>query len=222
MTLGSVTASSYGRGSPLPGGEEDPNDRVDVADESGEDGGPDSVAAVRVDAIIGRATDQLFGFDDGDAEWADASPSNARRTRPRTGQTAPKRVANPKREAEIAEILAAPAPPAEVRAYVERTDYGRVPPYMREILDGLEGEARYIMSLPDEPDKPRRIVRLLAAGERELLLRGLKQQFQQATAIYLRTGPKNRKKDELEAELESIKQDIENISRPYIFVEAGT
>lgn len=157
-----------------------------------------------------------------DAEQLDVSLSDARLTRPRTGQLAPKRAANPKREAEIAEIFAAPVPPAEVRAHLERTDFGRVPPYMREILEDLEGEEQYIISLPDERDEPKRVVRLLAAEERDLLLRGLEQQLQQATAAYLQAGPKSRKRDELEADLERIKTDIESISRPYIFVEAST
>lgn len=208
-----------GRGSPASNGTDGVYDRLDMADDSGEDGNCD--AALQVHGIIGRATDQLLDNDDNDAEQVDVI-ERERKTRPRTGQTAPKRAVNPEREAEIAKMLASPVPPAEVRAHLERTDFGRVPAYMRELLEDLELEEQYINSLPDEVDAPKPIVRLLTAGEKEALLRGLKQQFQQATAIYLKAGPKSRKKDGLEAELDRIKKDIENISRPYIFVEAGT
>lgn len=128
---------------------------------------------------------------------------------------------NAARLAEIAQILAAPKKSApEVREYVAGNDFGRVPRYLQNVTLELDEEQEYIISLHERPreEAPKVFVRLLTQGEKEELVLGLKQRFQFATARYLKERPKGRSKDALEAELGKIKQDIESLSRPYIFV----
>lgn len=123
---------------------------------------------------------------------------------------------------EIANIVAAKRCPAEVRAYVENRDFGRVPPFFEELRLEMEEEQERIASMQErevESESPRQPVRLLAQVEKDTLIRGLKQQLQHTTAMYLSAAPKSRCRAELEGELERITQDIDNLSRPYIFVE---
>merc|ERR1712187_511442 len=95
------------------------------------------------------------------------------------------------------------------------------PMFLRSVEAELAFEQEYITSLHDPAEEPKALVRLLAQDEKDELVQGLKQQFQHATACYLKAAPKSRSKAELEAELAKIKRDIESLSRPYIFVEDG-
>ncbi|CAK9009928.1 unnamed protein product [Durusdinium trenchii] len=124
---------------------------------------------------------------------------------------------------QISKLLASPRRYTELREYVKYQDFWRVPHFFRDMEADLEDEEEYIESLhmPEE-DEPKRRVRLLAQSEREFLIQGLRQQFQKATAAYLTAAaaaPNSRPKEHLE-DLERIKQDIANLSHPYVFVEA--
>ncbi|CAJ1358325.1 unnamed protein product [Effrenium voratum] len=120
---------------------------------------------------------------------------------------------------EILRVLKNPRLAADLREYVRQQDFWRVPDFFREMEADFEQEEEYVEMLREPVEAPRQRVRLLAQSDKELLIQGLRQQFQRATAAYLKAAPNSRSKDSLE-ELERIKQDIANLSHPYIFVEA--
>lgn len=159
------------------------------------------------------------------AETGKTTPSmggRARRAmRPMGTGAAPNPARGNEVKEEIANIIAAGRNPSQVRAYVELRNFGRVPPFLAELRSEIDEEQERIAALQEEMEEemPRRPVRLLAQGEKDELIYGLKQQLQQATAMYSNASPTSRYKDELEDEMERLTQDIENLSRPYIFVE---
>jgi len=220
------TPTSYVDGTPSVGGPctSIDEDEVDLEDEDEE---TRNRAESRVGSIIAQATRQL----DDACETADnsqevgqapqampkASSKSARRRAMGTGATP-----NLARGAEIAQILAVPQHTVDVRAYAERLGYGRVPPFLREIEAELDAEQEYIVSLQEERKHPKTVVRLLGQHEKEELIQGLKQQLARASAAFLQAPLKSRSREELEAQLQRIKQDIDNLSRPYIFVEDGS
>merc|ERR1711924_37696 len=122
--------------------------------------------------------------------------------------------------AEIAKILKAVHEPADIRRYAERSCFRRLPGYLREVSEVLEAEQEYITSLPAPRDEaPKACVRLLKDEERTHLIQGLRLQFQQISAKVLKEKPRSKDRSNLEADLKRIQQDIDNLSRPYIFVE---
>ena len=120
---------------------------------------------------------------------------------------------------DINRLLSSPRRYPQMREYVKRQDFWRVPHFFRDMEADFDEEEEYIESLHLPDEAPKRRVRLLAQSERELLIQGLKQQFQKATASYLNATPTSRSKGSFE-ELDRIKQDIANLSHPYVFVEA--
>eukprot|EP00931_Biecheleriopsis_adriatica_P117073 TRINITY_DN92627_c0_g1_i1.p1 TRINITY_DN92627_c0_g1~~TRINITY_DN92627_c0_g1_i1.p1 ORF type:complete len:252 (-),score=70.70 TRINITY_DN92627_c0_g1_i1:13-768(-) len=192
--------------------EEEEPDEVDDDQITGAD------AACRVGAIISLATDEYAGEKDAQDADASATRGQARSQARSAGRSGTEKAAQ--RGAEIARLLAQPRQAAELREYAAKQDFWRVPAFLRETQADFHEEEEYIASLNEPREAPKRPVRLLAQGEKELLIQGLKQQFQRATASYLKAAPKSRSRAELEEELERIKQDIDNLSRPYIFVEA--
>lgn len=146
-----------------------------------------------------------------------ASPS--KRVRP-AGAGRSRNASNPLRAAAIAQVLAAARCAADVRACAASFGggFGRVPVFLRPVVAELDSEQRYISLLHEPREIPKNRVRLLAKGEKDALLGGLKQQFQRTTARYLKEVPKSRSKAVLEAELARIRQDLESLSRPYVFV----
>lgn len=193
-------------------------------------------AASRVDAIISQVTCRLAEaavnevgdgaelpppLSPGSTAGGPLSPQRRRVRQMGTGATATRARPAGALNAEIAQILAVPRQPSEVREYVARRKFGKTPPFLRNVEAVLRAEQDYIVSLQKPREAPKTVVRLLSEGEKDELIRGLKQQFQYATACYLQAAPKSRSKNELEAELARIKQDIESLSRPYIFVEDG-
>eukprot|EP00929_Paragymnodinium_shiwhaense_P091660 TRINITY_DN5155_c0_g1_i1.p1 TRINITY_DN5155_c0_g1~~TRINITY_DN5155_c0_g1_i1.p1 ORF type:complete len:254 (-),score=92.88 TRINITY_DN5155_c0_g1_i1:233-994(-) len=211
----------------------DDEEEDEEADEDEEVDGASRRAASRVESIITKVTDQLAEAaadaedvlaDDEEAATVatgDHSRSPAsNNSRGAKGAVATKRSRrNVARGADIARILAAPKKPPEVRQYIAEKDFGRVPVFLREVTAELDAEQRYIVSLHEPRDPPNVFVRLLTQVEKDHLVKGLKVRFQQATAKYLKATPKSRSKADLEAELEKIAQDIQNLDRPYIFVE---
>eukprot|EP00930_Biecheleria_cincta_P086815 TRINITY_DN76064_c0_g1_i1.p1 TRINITY_DN76064_c0_g1~~TRINITY_DN76064_c0_g1_i1.p1 ORF type:complete len:266 (-),score=38.02 TRINITY_DN76064_c0_g1_i1:81-878(-) len=208
--------------------EEDEPDEVDEFD-AGE--GVD--AASRVDAIITRATDQLVE-DSSTVVLTDRHNTKQLRAGDGAGSSSPSRPRQaqaqvlmgtgakpaPHKAPEIARILAKPTTVVGVHSYAAANGFWRVPEYFAEMQIDFEEEEDYIRSLRETMESPSRRVRLLAQSEKECLVNGLKQQFQKATAIYLKATPGTRDREELDNELARIKRDIDNLSRPFIFVEA--
>lgn len=196
----------------------------------------DDVVGFRVDDIIDRAANEIVvaaefheysieppcNFEEQDSLLVHAptpSASRGQRTMGRHMGTGGKW--DPARGADIAKILHAPRRPSEVREYAAKAQYWRVPNYLRQVAEELDAEQRYIVSLDNSrEDQPKAPVRLLRQGEKDELVHGLKQQFQQASACILKAGKKSGAKAKLEERLGRISQDIENLSRPYIFVQA--
>mmetsp|Transcript_29951 Transcript_29951/g.75471 ORF Transcript_29951/g.75471 Transcript_29951/m.75471 type:complete len:184 (+) Transcript_29951:77-628(+) len=120
--------------------------------------------------------------------------------------------------------------PAEVRAYLERGRYGRVPAYLQEVLEVLEDEQEYIEALPaletEEPDpSDRRPVRLLTDREKTALLRGLAAKREQLTRCFeaemeehAEEAWRKRIQARYAAEVQQIDKDIDQMSQKYIFV----
>mmetsp|Transcript_6654 Transcript_6654/g.14525 ORF Transcript_6654/g.14525 Transcript_6654/m.14525 type:complete len:255 (-) Transcript_6654:248-1012(-) len=196
-------------------------------------------AASRVDHIITTATDRLVETPvdrekdvvllhvEDDREVHPSGPRAAKVGAKRPPPPAARRVAptassssSTARGLEIAAKLSErPQGPCE---HVARNDFYRMPAGLQQVATELDEEQRYIASLSQpQEDGPKVRVRLLESGEKELLIRGLKLRFQQTTASCLQAGPKGKRRAALEAELEQIKQDIDNLNRPYIFVEAS-
>ncbi|CAE8690023.1 unnamed protein product [Polarella glacialis] len=215
-----------------PGGSHPRYDRlptwVEEPDElEGDDDYDDEVRATdavsRVGAIISQATDQLGESPLPDqVDYAEIpSPSRGGRGQARARPMGTGAERAPHRGAEIAQaLLLAPRCPEDVRSYASRRGHGRVPDCLVDFQEELEDEQQYIESLAEPLEAPERYVRLLASSEKDLLIRGLKQQFARATASFLKVAAKSRSRAKLEEELSRIRQDIDNLSRPYIFVEA--
>lgn len=185
-------------------------------------------AVSRIDAIINEATHQYAET----SVHSESCTPEVQQPRPTTGRVQPPRgadVPNPAIASEITRILAAsqklkPVPESssarnQVREYAERRNFGRGPAFLRNVEALLDAEQQYISSLPGDSEPPKTAVRLLTKSEKDELTLGLKQSFQQATALYLKAPPKSRSRNEIQAQLNKLTRDIENLSRPYIFVE---
>mmetsp|Transcript_60979 Transcript_60979/g.113154 ORF Transcript_60979/g.113154 Transcript_60979/m.113154 type:complete len:217 (+) Transcript_60979:168-818(+) len=186
----------------------------------------DAHATSRVDHIIAAAAnrsvetpvegdkDVVLVQVEEDALPEQSRPPQMRAANPFIGESAMKGL-------EIARLLARAKPAVYLRDYVAREDYCRIPQGLAQVNSELDEEQRYINSLQEPIEPSGAIVRLLESGEKEILIRGLKLRFQHTSAHCLAAGAKTEKRAELEAELEQIKQDIDNLSRPYIFVEVA-
>lgn len=189
-------------------------------------------AAFRIDAIISKATDQLiegsnkdrgFGENWSTAEDASSSISAPRRKVVKSqARHGPSAAQTAQRAAAIERILVAPRQPALLRSFAAEQDFGRIPPCVQRVHAELEDELEYISTLHEHREVPKVHVRLLEKGEREQLLHGLKLKFKRSSASYLQAPARSKLRAELEAEMASIKEDIESLSRQYIFVEADS
>lgn len=214
----------------------------DLADELDEDSFRQD-AQLRVGAIIGRVTHQLEGISDDRSQMQEPpEPSQASATaataelvkavacstpKQQASPTRPKpppmgtgAVPNKQRGDDIAKILKASRGPAEIRRYAERVGFGRRPGHMREVATSLDAEQQYILSLHEQKeDGPKALVRVLEEGEKAKIIQALRMQFQQVSAHALKAKPRSKARSDLEVALERIRQDMDNLSRPYIFVE---
>mmetsp|Transcript_69705 Transcript_69705/g.110086 ORF Transcript_69705/g.110086 Transcript_69705/m.110086 type:complete len:184 (+) Transcript_69705:56-607(+) len=180
---------------------------VDVSQVEADEDGQGSAAGNCVSNIMANALDQEEDL------HARRNPSTSSKE-PLPGSLQPGL-----ERSQISKLIASPRRHAEMRQYVKRQDFWRVPHFFRDMEADFEEEEEYIESLQLPDEAPKRRVRLLAQSERELIIQGLRHQFQKATATYLKAAPNSRSKENLE-ELERIKQDIANLSHPYVFVEA--
>jgi len=172
-------------------------------------------ALSRVDDIITQVTDRLVDSPVSD----DIGDGNAWCTRvaPRHAQTGHRRhrsnvrsQRNLAREAHIAEILAAGQPFSEMRAYVARRNFCRVPACLRHVSAQLDAEQQYMGSLQEPREACKTAVRLLTQKERQELSLEMGQRFQHLRA----QGSQYRD------ELTNAKKDLELMRQPYVFVEA--
>jgi len=171
-------------------------------------------AASRVDAIILQAASHV-----GTVDGANPRGSQTGRRRPggrRHLQGSSK--LNPSAGVEIAHILSPQRCSSDVRACLEKHGFGRVPPFLHRVHAKLDAEQEYIITRDKPEEVPKSIVRLQSQREKDELLRGLKLQFQRATASYIKELPQSRAKLELEEEIARIKKDITKLGEPYIFV----
>lgn len=207
-------------------------------------------ASGRVDHIIAKATDQLIeaagvfdssydqalspsptapspGLHTGDSSTSSAlkkeesKPSQHRQTLLMGTGGKP----DPSRGIEISSIISAGRQSRDVNQYLDRRSYGKTPSYLHRVMSNIDAEQRYIMGLhafreDEDSNEPRACFRVLTSGEKQELVSGLKQEFQQATAKLLKAGKKCAQKADLETELVRIKKDIDDMSQPYIFVKA--
>jgi len=236
-------AEGGGRESPSPSSQSWQDDRrtlsttPGLASEDEPDEGFKEDAKFRVDTIIGKATCEVS---EDSAQMQESAIDDAE-TVELAGQGVPQAapahlaqpalpimgtggVPNPHRGGDIAKILKALNEPAEVQRYAERSGFGRTPGHLRQMAEELDDEQRYIISLhePREDNSPKPLVRILHQGEKDELLQGLRLQFQQASACVLKAKPRSQDRLEFETELQRIRQDIDALSRPYIFVQVSS
>lgn len=147
--------------------------------------------------------------------------SRSKRCTERRCMGAPAIGAQAARGAEIARVLAAPKCSTEVREYAASLGggYGKVPAFLHSVAAHLDAEQRYIVSLHEPREAPRRRMRLLAKSEKERALNSLRQQLQRVRAAHAQAKPKSGSKQKVEAELQQIKKDLAHFDRPYVFVE---
>jgi 23S rRNA pseudoU1915 N3-methylase RlmH len=125
-------------------------------------------------------------------------------------------------------ILAVPKKPASNEVnYLAKQDYGQVPQYLSRVKQQIQEEYRMIeqMTQSNQPQNEDHI-EVLTDGEREKLLEGLKANWAtinkeyQTLSFTLDTPAKKRRKEEFEAQLEQIENDIKKLSKKFVFIHA--
>ena len=125
-------------------------------------------------------------------------------------------------------ILAVPKKPASNEVnYLAKQDYGQVPQYLSRVKQQIQEEYRMIeqMTESNQPQNEDHI-EVLTDGEREKLLEGLKANWAtinkeyQTLSFTLDTPAKKRRKEEFEAQLEQIENDIKKLSKKFVFIHA--
>mmetsp|Transcript_12361 Transcript_12361/g.29195 ORF Transcript_12361/g.29195 Transcript_12361/m.29195 type:complete len:239 (+) Transcript_12361:84-800(+) len=123
-------------------------------------------------------------------------------------------------------ILAVPKKPVSTRVnYLAKQDYGQVPAYLGRVKQQIQEEYRMIEDMqnsnqPQEEDD----IELVTDDERNKLLEGLKANWEavnkeyQTLSFTLDTPAKKKRKEEYEAQLEQIENDIRKLSKKFVFV----
>jgi len=130
----------------------------------------------------------------------------------------------------VENILAAPKKVGtEVKDYLHKEDYGKVPQYLQKIQKDIAEEYEYIRRLQEEEEEAYRnsTVRTLADDEKNALIEGLKAKWEkvntdyQATThvTYLDSTGKKRRKEQYEAMLALIEKDIEKLHKGQILID---
>lgn len=127
-------------------------------------------------------------------------------------------------------ILAAPKKVTQgTKDYLRKEDYGKTPKYLQQIRQDIDQEYEYIRALEQQREEEMASqVRPLEEGERQSLIQGLKQKWEQVNTEYqasthvlkLDTIGKIKRKEKWEAELSQIEKDIEKLNRRNIQVDA--
>merc|ERR1719398_289528 len=130
----------------------------------------------------------------------------------------------------VENILAAPKRVGqEVKDYLSKADYGKVPSYLGKIKQDISEEYEYIRKLQEEEEKEQQAnhVRQLTEEEKTALIEGLKAKWEkvntdyQATThiTYMDTVGKKIRKEKYEAMLMQIERDIEKLHKGQIIVD---
>jgi len=123
-------------------------------------------------------------------------------------------------------ILAVPKKPISNEVnYLQKQDYGQVPMYLSRVRQQITEEYRMIeeMQQSNQPQNDDEI-EMLTDGEREKLLEGLKSNWAtinkeyQTLSFTLDTPAKKKRKEEFEAQLEQIENDIKKLSKKFVFI----
>lgn len=123
-------------------------------------------------------------------------------------------------------ILAVPKKPVSKEVnYLQKQDYGQVPAYLSRVKAQVQEEYRMIedMQQSNQPQNEEQID-VLTEDERARLLDGLKANWAtinkeyQTLSFTLDTPAKKKRKEEYEAQLEQIENDIKKLSKKYVFV----
>merc|ERR1719440_2590587 len=130
----------------------------------------------------------------------------------------------------VENILAAPKKVGqEVKDYLGKADYGKVPAYLTQIKRDISEEYDYIRRLQEEEEEEIRNsqVRQLTEDEKNALIEGLKAKWEkvntdyQATThiTYMDTVGKKIRKEKYEAMLMQIERDIEKLHKRAVLVD---
>ena len=124
-------------------------------------------------------------------------------------------------------ILAVPKKSSKKEVnYLAKQDYGKVPQYLDRVREQVQQEYRMISEMqqsqqPAEHDA----LDVLSDAERERLLAGLKANWEavnkeyQTLSFTLDTPAKKKRKEEYEAQLEAIENDIKKLSKKFVFIQ---
>merc|ERR1711879_949348 len=129
-------------------------------------------------------------------------------------------------------ILAAPKKTTvEVKDYLKKEDYGKVPRYLTQVKNDIEAEYDYIRQLEQQRmDEEAPAIRQFDEDERLALIAGLKSKWEQRNTEYQRETHKTRiesmgeikRKEKNEAELQNYEKDIEKMSKMGIMIDMGS
>jgi hypothetical protein len=109
--------------------------------------------------------------------------------------------------------------------YLKKQDYGKIPGYMSRVKEQIQSEYRMIEEMQSSTRAEHQdTVDVLSESERERLLAGLKANWEavnkeyQTLSFTLDTPAKKKRKEDYEAQLEQIENDIKRLSRRFIFL----
>jgi hypothetical protein len=130
----------------------------------------------------------------------------------------------------VENILAAPKKVGqEVKDYLGKADYGKVPQYLHKIKYDIAEEYEYIRKLQEEEEEEQKAnqVRQLTEEEKAALIEGLKAKWEKVNTDYqatthitkLDTIGKVRRKEQYEALLTQIEKDIEKFHKRAVLVD---
>jgi hypothetical protein len=123
-------------------------------------------------------------------------------------------------------ILAVPKKPISKEVnYLKKQDYGKVPGYMSRVKDQIQSEYRMIEEM-QSTNRPvqEESVEMISESERDRLLAGLKANWEavnkeyQTLSFTLDTPAKKKRKEDYEAQLEQIENDIKKLSKRFVFL----
>lgn len=114
--------------------------------------------------------------------------------------------------------------------YLNKKDFGKIPAYLNDVKQQIESEKAYIRSMLQHQSTASHsatpTLRLLPEGDRQQMLNTLKQQWQTVNGEYqtlthltVLDPRKMKRKEELEARLESLEGCIEKLNKPQVYVQ---
>jgi len=111
--------------------------------------------------------------------------------------------------------------------FMNKDDFGKVPPYLERIRGDIQAEMDYIKQVQDHEQASAQVTRPMSNEERQALIQKLKAKWEEVNSEYqlgthltkLDTVGKTRRKEELESKLNQIEKDIEKLKRDNILVD---